>query len=276
MSNNSDNNEQLIKIDKDHEKLNGDVNKKTIDKHKIKVNIITIAGSTAISLVIVSPFLFLLKYFHDDMKAYNKEQSRVDDCTIKENHLHYYEFPNGLGTYLNTERIHPEEFEDIVRTSKVKYVTDEELNLYTYLQDNNLICAYDNINAINQIISDNKDHIEYETYSTDTDLVPNVMYHSMGGVDSGLFPYMFIDDTNYWWSTDPNIDSQTGRIRDCDYKYYAYKVEKDDKGNYSAVKSEPLEDFNQRPEGYNYIEPEFYTVEYTESIDENLKDQKTR
>ena len=272
MSNNSDNNDQLIKIDKDHEKLNGDVNKKTIDKHKIKVNIITIAGSTAISLVIVSPFLFLLKYFHDDMKAYNKEQSRVDDCTIKENHLHYYEFPNGLGTYLNTERIHPEEFEDIVRTSKVKYVTDEELNLYTYLQDNNLICAYDNINAINQIISDNKDHIEYETASTDVSVVPNG-YHQ---VDSDYPMFIYNIDHNYGWSTDPNIDKKTGKVRDCDYKYYAYKIEKDNNGNYSAVKSEPLEDFNQRPEGYNYIEPEFYTVEYTESIDENLKDQKTR
>ena len=276
MSDNNEKKEQLIKIDKNHEKLNTDVNKKTVDKQKLKENILTLAGSVAITLVIVSPYLFLLKYFHDNTKAYKKEQNRVDDCSIKEKHLHYYGFPNGLGTYLNTERVHPEEFKDIVRTSEVRYVTDEELSLYTYLQDNNLICANDNIDAINQILSINKDHTEYETYSTDVDLIPNIVYHGAGGAGEGFFPYVFVDDTNYWWSTDPNIDSKTGKIRDCDYKYYAYKVEKDESGNYSAIKSEPLEDFYQRPDGFDYINPEFYTVEYNELMLDNQENQKTR
>lgn len=73
-----------------------------------------------------------------------------------------------------------------------------------------------------------------------------------------------------------NVDSKTKTVRECNYTYFAYKVEKDENGEYIATKSEPLENFKQRPEGYDYINPEFYTVEYTESKIEDIDNQKSR
>ena len=62
------------------------------------------------------------------------------------------------------------------------------------------------------------------------------------------------------WSSNPDGVELTGEERICHYVYYAYKVTKDENGNYRLEKSKPVDDLTQLPQEYKYISHDFYKI----------------
>ena len=71
--------------------------------------------------------------------------------------------------------------------------------------------------------------------------------------------YNYIPRPRYSWTTDTS-KNLTGEERTCHYVYYGYKIVKNDKNGYELVKSEPVDNLDDLPAGFDYIKEDFYSI----------------
>lgn len=208
--------------------------------------------------------------------AFNKERSRKSNCNITNKHAHYYKYSNGLGIYLDSEKIHNEEYTndyygDIIRTDKYVLLNDEEYQLTCFLADNQLFSIDHNKNTIDKLLKTYNSHTEYECKSNEEILDYNNLGYSAENEVPGIG---VVDNTTYVWTTNFNYDSFTGNMRDCYCTYNAYKVMKQSDGSYLMEKSDSYENFYDIPSEYEYIKPEFYNLYYSDVYNLNEEEEQ--
>ena len=179
------------------------------------------------------------------------------DCNIEGEHAHLYECEeSGLNRYLVSED--DSYLFDFNRSDKYVY-TDETYNkeLLDYLGKERLYEIKLNEDYIANTLEEMTDHIEYGYTGNDHDVV----YVYQPGVIPGM-DYIGISRRHGTdWKNEKEYE-EPDEVRLCHYTYTAYKVEKNDKGKYECIPCEPVENFEDIPEGYDYIDKYFYNVEY--------------
>lgn len=173
-------------------------------------------------------------------------------CDISDSHAHYYVNDDYLGRYIVSEK---SSLSGLNRTDNYVEVRQEDAELLEFINKNDLFRISDNENAIENITNSHVDYIEYRYeyhYLIQQPIVVN------NGKSIYTIPHS-IPMTGYSWTTDTTKDL-TGEERMCHYVYYGYKVVKNRNGVYEIIKSEPVNDLSELPEGYDYIKEKFYDI----------------
>ncbi|MBQ6323978.1 MAG: hypothetical protein IJI22_04000 [Bacilli bacterium] len=222
----------MLNFDSSHQFINGDIKNK---KGKKMFKNFVLAGLIATNVFVFSGC------------------SKDVPCNIEEEHAHYYVNDDNLGRYIISEKnsvFGLSKSDDYIPVDGI-----EEILYLDFLNENELFRISDNQEIINAITSAHQDYIEYRYEYSYLIAVPAVIYS--GGVAMTRFNY--IPAIGYSWTTDTS-KNLTGEERACHYVYYGYKVTKDEHGYYTLIKSEPVDDLQQLPEGYDYIKENFYDI----------------
>lgn len=166
--------------------------------------------------------------------------TKTSDCNIEGFHLHKYQ-KNGIVRYINDEHLHKNGFE---WTDEVRYVYENDKELYDFEKDNQLIRISENLDYIKEEERKNQDYIEYRYKYTS--------YVRVGKIT--------VPVTRYSWTTNPNHSRLTGEERLCHYLYKGYKVTRNEEGKYVLVESDYVDDILAIKGEYPYIKESFYKV----------------
>lgn len=162
-------------------------------------------------------------------------------CEIEGDHAHYYVNSEYMGRYIVSEL---ENIWSLKRTEEHKMVTNEEKELLDYLNKTGLYSISDNQEIIANMMIDHNDFMEYR--------YKYIHLMPAGG--------RMISTIAYSWTSNPDGVELTGEERICHYVYYAYKVTKDENGDYRLEKSKPVDDLTQLPQEYKYVSQDFYKI----------------
>lgn len=173
-------------------------------------------------------------------------------CDISGNHAHYYVNDDYLGRYIVSEK---SKVSGLTRTDAYIPVTQEDEELLKFLNKKGLYRIDDNKTILDDIAASQNDYLEYR-YSYYY-LMPIPITHTNGKQTYTTFTY--VPMTGYSWTTDQS-KNLTGQERLCHYVYYGYKVVKNEKGIYEIIQSDPVDNLEDLPEGYDYVKEKFYDV----------------
>ena len=184
-------------------------------------------------------------------------------CNISENHAHYYVDDEGFARYIpgkKTDNYYVEKSSvaGLNRTEDYVYVNEETAEILKFINKEGLFSIDANQQAISNIVDNQQDFIEYE-YNYFYYRYEPVYIYSNGTPKIAYYRAVPVYATS--WTTDTNGDL-TGNERVCHYVYYGYKIIKNEKGKYEAVKSNPVDDLYELPGEYKYVKKEFCDVEY--------------
>ena len=165
------------------------------------------------------------------------------DCDIETEHAHKYVSEEGYFMYKDSEY---ETKDDMTWTDETIALNSEIETLDKF----DLLKIDDNIEALEQEMSKDLPYIEYQySYSYTT-------YIKSGKI---LIP---IHHTGYAYTTDKNHGRLTGKARDVNYKYRAYKIVTTKKGKQKIEESELVDDITTTKEEYPY----FKLSDYKEKV----------
>ena len=219
----------MLNFDTNHQYVKGNINKKNGKKIFKKF---VLAG-----LIVAKLFTF-------------SGCSKNVSCDISEHHAHYYVNDEDFGRYIVSEK---SSVSGLNRSDSYISVTKEDAELLNFINENGLFRIYENQQAISNITDSHQDFVEYR-YCYYYNL-PIYYYDYLTGLPKLLLMPM----KGYSWTTDTSKEL-TGEERKCHYMYYGYKITRNGTGNYELVKSEPVDDLSELPDGYDYIEEKFYVV----------------
>jgi len=148
---------------------------------------------------------------------------------------------------------------NLKRTEQYKLITLEEKELLDFINKNDLFSIEENRDVISNIVSCNKEGMEYE-YVLYTEKMTELL-------SDGRFVERTIAHCS--WTRVPEEGNYllTGRTRMICYIYYGYKIEKDSNGIYRLLESAPVRCLQDLPEGYNYVKERFSKVVIEENMD---------
>ena len=175
------------------------------------------------------------------------------DCDIKDYHAHRYVSDSGYVRYIDKEYLSYEGYE---RTEDYTLVDSKDKDLYSYLDKRNLLRIEDNIETIQNAQEQNQDFIEYR-YAY-TYLMPIPIVHSTG--KSTFVTFIFVPQTHYSWTRDPNHSRLTGETRLCHYEYTSYKIEIDEHGKFVLIPGPEHQDIISTKSEYPYILEDYYKI----------------
>ena len=222
----------MLKFDGKHQSVSGNVNKKS--------------GSRAVKAVLISGLLVTNILLFSGL---HKEAT----CDITENHAHYYiNNQEAFGRYIASEKL---SVSGLKRTDNYIYVSPEEIGLLNFMNKEGLFSITDNQDAIRNIVDKQHDYIEYRYKYMFFQPIPVI--HTSG--KHTRITYNYIPRPRYSWTTDTS-KNLTGEERTCHYVYYGYKIVKNDKNGYELVKSEPVDNLDDLPAGFDYIKEDFYSI----------------
>lgn len=208
---------------------------------KIKINydkLKTLKG-VALALVLVSPLA---------LTGCGKKA----ECDVEERHAHMYRSNLGYVRYVEDEHLKHEDYD---RYDQYINIEGQE-ELYKFLDKKDLMRIDDNLELIKGVQDNNVDYTEYRYKYTFMQPIPHTM--RVGKVTTTYFTY--IPHTRYSWTSNPNHSRLTGETRTCHYVYYAYKVEKNEKGKYEIIPSPYTDDLTTIMDEYPYIGKNYYTI----------------
>lgn len=185
------------------------------------------------------------------------------ECSIEGSHAHKYVNDSGYIRYIDKEYLSYEGFD---RTEEYISFASSEEDLYRFYDAKDLMLISDNLDLVLQQQEKNQDFVEYRYSYTSLLPIPHTMH--IGKTTTMYFTY--IPTTRHSWTTDSNHDRLTGEQRLCHYVYTAYKVEKDEKGNFVLVPSPEVDDITTVMDEYPYITTRYYKkidVELGEDLD---------
>lgn len=180
-------------------------------------------------------------------------------CNVEGDHAHYYISEQQIGRYIVSEK---NQVSGLKRTDDFKYIDKEEKDFYNYLNKNGLFNIEENKDVIENIMESNYDYTEYRYKYTYMQPIP-VVHSSENGT---YITYNYTPVTKYSWTTDKSKDL-TGESRRCHHVYYAYKLNKNEDGNYELIKSKPMDNIIQLMDGYDYIKKDFVSI-----VNENMEE----
>lgn len=156
------------------------------------------------------------------------------DCDIEAEHAHIYTSDENFLSYGTKEYEH---IGDLYWTEEIVPVTDE----IEYMEDKDLLKIEENIGALEQDTKNDFPYIEYEYKYTTTTFV---------STGKTVIP---ITTTHRNFTTDENHSRLTGRIRNVEYKYQAYKITTNKKGKKKLVKSDLVDNIEDIMDEYPYF-----------------------
>ena len=179
-------------------------------------------------------------------------------CDVTDNHAHLYVTENDFNIYLINEKetIYKEHDGFATRTDEYKVVTEEEAKLLKIIDKEGLYRIDENMDVINAITAGHHDYTEYE-----------YRYLGIRAVHSGNNTY-YMNVPRYAWTVNSERGNLTGNTRDCHYVYYGCRLIEEEHTNvfgkktikYVVIKSDPVDDISLLPDGYEYIEKDFYDI----------------
>lgn len=189
--------------------------------------------------------------------------AKKSDCDLKELHLHRYE-KDGIIRYLSREEL---EYQGYEWTDDILYMNYGEETLWNFEQKEGLIKIADNEEYLQEQQSNNHDYIEYR-YSYDY-LLP--ISHTMTVGDTTTTYFTYIPMTDYSWTTNPEHSQLTGETRLCHHVYTAYKIVKNEEGNYIAIESPQVDDILSIKDEYPYFKENYTTIIKRDEAKEYMK-----
>ncbi len=175
------------------------------------------------------------------------------DCDVKGYHAHKYVNDKEYVRYIDKEYL---SYEGYDRLDEYIELAQSDGELYKFLDKRNLLRIDDNIDTIRDAQERNQDYMEYR-YAY-TYLMPIPILHKAG--KGHYVTYVFVPQTHYSWTTDPNHSRLTGETRLCHYVYTSYKIEKDEHGKYVLIPSPEHQDIISTKDEYPYILEKYYEV----------------
>ncbi len=179
--------------------------------------------------------------------------SKKSDCSIDINHAHKYVNDDGYIRYIDKEYI---SYEGYTWTDDYIKLSESERDLYKFFDKKNLLRIDDNLDVILSQQEKNCDYVEYRYSYTYMMPIP----HTMRSGKSTITYFTYIPTTHHSWTADANHSNLTGEQRVCHYVYTAYKVEKDENGDYVLIPSEEVDDITTVMDEYPYIKEDYYKV----------------
>lgn len=201
--------------------------------------------------------------------------SKKSDCSIDTYHAHKYVDDEGYVRYIDKEYI---SYEGYDWTDEYVELSENEKDLYKFFDKKNLLKIDDNLDVILSQQEKNCDYIEYRYSYTYMMPIPHVMRSGK----TSITYFTYIPTTHHSWTTDPNHSRLTGEQRVCHHVYTAYKVEKDENGDYVLIPSSEVDDITIVMDEYPYIKKDYCKVinledgevlDYEDGPDEEEKEQ---
>lgn len=186
------------------------------------------------------------------------------DCDIEEAHVHLYTNEEGYTRYINKEYI---KYDGYTRSDDYIEIGGKE-DLYKFLDKNNLLRIEDNLDIILDKQKENTDYIEYRYSYTYYNPISHYTYIG----DTFILYYTYIPIPSYSWTSNKSHINLTGEQRLCHYVYTAYKIGKDDKGNYVLIPSEQVDDITEIMDEYPYIKEKYYKTVDSNGYDLDYED----
>lgn len=222
----------MINFDSNHSYVEGNLNEK---KGKIVLQKIIASGLIITNLLSFSGC------------------SKTIPCDLQGEHAHYYISDENFGRYIVSEK---SSTSGLNRTENYTFIDSEEEKLLNFINKNDLFEINANKDTITNITSTQSDHKEYRYKFVYSTLVPVLHFNGK----NTYYTYISTPTTGYSWTSDPNHSNLTGEERVCHYLYYGYKIIKNEQGEYDLIKSNPVDNINDLPENYKYIQKTFYKV----------------
>lgn len=220
----------MLEFNSEHQSINGSLKN---HNNKIKIRDIVIGG-----MIIASIFMF-------------SGCSKNVDCNINEPHAHVYVQDDSFDKYFVSEKENKNFYN---RTDEYILVDDETKNLIDFENKNGLFRIAENQDKINEIVSSQKDYVEYRYQYTWLMPIPHTQ--KIGKVTTTYYTY--IPTTSYSWTSNPEFKQLTGSERTVHHVYCAYKIVKDENGKMKLVQSEMVDNLNELSDEYVYIKSDFY------------------
>lgn len=170
-------------------------------------------------------------------------------CEVIDTHAHMYVNDEGLVRYVISEKNTLDGYE---KSYNYREVSEKESSLYDFMKKNGLLRIDENMDIVLAKQDLNKPFTIYE-YS----------YYSFSRVGSS---------THYSWTNDSEHDKLTGKEKDIHYIYQAFRIDKDENGNYILVPSPLVEDINEVSEDYPYIRDNYYIAVDNNNIGVDYQD----
>lgn len=200
------------------------------------INVKKIAAVVAAGSVLVVGGLLFSKY------------TKTSDCEVKDFHLHKYQ--NGeMIRYIADENLYKNGY---TWTDEIKYVDENDIDLYDFEAKNKLIKIDDNIDYLTEQMENNNDFMQYEYKYIHLQPIPHVV--------NGVTTFTYIPFTRYGWTADINHSNLTGEKRLCRYLYRGYKIEKDENGKYTLIESPDTDNLIEIKDEYPYIKENYYRI----------------
>jgi len=155
-----------------------------------------------------------------------------------------------LDKYLVSEKEHVGSW---LRTDDCVLINKEQENLLDFINDEDLYIIKDNKEEIENIVSSKEDYVEYR-YSY-TYLMPIPHHRKIGKIYT--ISYTYIPQTKYSWTSNPNHPRLTGEQRTVHHMYQGYKVIVNKKHKFEIVASEFVENLEDLPSEYKYVNSDF-------------------
>ena len=165
------------------------------------------------------------------------------DCDIQYDHAHKYVSDEGFYMYKDSEY---ETKDGMSWTNNITYLNNEIETLDKF----DLLKIDDNIEALEEDISKDTPYIEYQYRYT---------YYKRTQIGK---THVTTTRTSYRYTTDKNHSGLTGKVRDVNYKYRAYKIVTSKKGKQKIEESELVDDITTIKDEYPY----FKLSDYKEKI----------
>lgn len=178
--------------------------------------------------------------------------SKNIQCDVNNEHAHYYINNNYLGRYIASEK---SSISGLDRLDNYILIEKEDEELLNFANKKGLFRIDENKSAIENITKNHQDFVEYRYKYRYMHPMPKT--RKIGKITTTTID--FIPRTGYSWTTNTE-KNLTGETRICHYVYYGYKIEKNEKGKYEIIKSEPVDNLNDLPLEYQYIKENFYDI----------------
>ncbi len=187
------------------------------------------------------------------IKIVNKKLGKEEEkevCNIPGCHAHRYVSPNGFARYIVSEQ---PKYKDYEKTGVYRMVTEEEKELLDYLNKKDILSIKDNYFKIKNDMESHPDFYQYY-YRLENEYDPEFnndenMKHIMEELTRS---------PKNGWTTDKSYPGLTGEMRRCTYEYYAYKIEKDENGEYIWSYSPNGSDILITEDEYPYISENYF------------------
>jgi len=220
----------MLKFDSEHKSINGSLKN---SNNKLKMRNFIAGG-----MLVASIFLF-------------GGCAKNVDCDIKGLHAHNYVNEESFDKYMISEKEHNGKW---VRTNSYVEVSHDMKELIDFENKEKLFRISHNKDKIKEIVDSQEDYIEYRYRYTY--LLP--IAHSMYNGKTTTVYYTYIPQTGYSWTDNPAGYNLTGEQRVVHHVYYGYKVAKNSRGKYEAIRSELVDNIEDLDGEFIYIKEKFY------------------